>query len=123
MGALLRSARDIKRKDKGLNGYLDRLPLPTWIIFLKFLDDLELGGIGLPAFSGAKARHVTARPEGPGCRVTKISQGLKGRSNLCAAHAPPLQGGGICLGTLSRGFTPGCHITGFQPADHDPVEH
>lgn len=29
------------RKDKGLNGDLDRLPLLTWIMFLKFLDDLE----------------------------------------------------------------------------------
>ena len=29
------------RKDKGLNGDLDRLPMLTWIMFLKFLDDLE----------------------------------------------------------------------------------
>jgi type I restriction enzyme M protein len=29
------------RKDKGLSGDLDRLPLLTWIMFLKFLDDLE----------------------------------------------------------------------------------
>ena len=42
LGALLKSARDIMRKDKGLNGDLDRLPLLTWIMFLKFLDDLEL---------------------------------------------------------------------------------
>jgi type I restriction enzyme M protein len=38
-----RSARDILRKDKGLNGDLDRLPLLTWVMFLKFLDDLESG--------------------------------------------------------------------------------
>jgi type I restriction enzyme M protein len=30
------------RKDKGLNGDLDRLPLLTWVMFLKFLDDLEI---------------------------------------------------------------------------------
>lgn len=30
------------RKDKGLNGDLDHLPLLTWVMFLKFLDDLEL---------------------------------------------------------------------------------
>jgi type I restriction enzyme M protein len=42
LGSLLKSARDIMRKDKGLNGDLDRLPLLTWIMFLKFLDDLEL---------------------------------------------------------------------------------
>ena len=29
------------RKDEGLNGDLDRLPLLTWIMFLKFLDDRE----------------------------------------------------------------------------------
>ena len=29
------------RKDKGLNGDLDRLPMLTWLMFLKFLDDLE----------------------------------------------------------------------------------
>src|SRR6266699_2215200 len=42
LGALLKSARDIMRKDKGLNGDLDRLPMLTWIMFLKFLDDLQL---------------------------------------------------------------------------------
>jgi len=42
LGTLLKSARDIMRKDKGLNGDLDRLPMLTWIMFLKFLDDLEL---------------------------------------------------------------------------------
>jgi len=42
LGALLKSARDIMRKDKGLNGDLDRLPMLTWVIFLKFLDDLEI---------------------------------------------------------------------------------
>ena len=42
LGSLLTSARKIMRKDKGLNGDLDRLPLLTWIMFLKFLDDLEL---------------------------------------------------------------------------------
>lgn len=41
LGSLLKSARDIMRKDKGLNGDLDRLPLLTWVMFLKFLDDLE----------------------------------------------------------------------------------
>jgi len=30
---------------------------------------------------------------------------------------PPLQGGGICFGTYSWGFTPGYHIAGFQPKD------
>lgn len=41
LSTLIKSARDIMRKDKGLNGDLDRLPLLTWIMFLKFLDDRE----------------------------------------------------------------------------------
>ena len=42
LASILKSARDIMRKDKGLNGDLDRLPMLTWIMFLKFLDDMEL---------------------------------------------------------------------------------
>jgi type I restriction enzyme M protein len=42
LGSVIKSARDLMRKDKGLNGDLDRLPLLTWIMFLKFLDDLEV---------------------------------------------------------------------------------
>ena len=41
LDGIIKSARKIMRKDKGLNGDLDRLPMLTWIMFLKFLDDLE----------------------------------------------------------------------------------
>jgi type I restriction enzyme M protein len=41
LGSIIKSTRDIMRKDKGLNGDLDRLPMLTWIMFLKFLDDME----------------------------------------------------------------------------------
>jgi len=41
LGSLVKSARDLMRKDKGLNGDLDRLPMLTWVMFLKFLDDHE----------------------------------------------------------------------------------
>ena len=41
LDSIVKSARKIMRKDKGLNGDLDRLPMLTWIMFLKFLDDLE----------------------------------------------------------------------------------
>ncbi|MBN2011958.1 N-6 DNA methylase [candidate division KSB1 bacterium] len=41
LGSVIKSARDIMRKDKGLNGDLDRLPMLTWIMFLKFMDDME----------------------------------------------------------------------------------
>jgi len=42
LSSLIGTSRKILRKDKGLNGDLDRLPLLTWIMFLKFLDDLEI---------------------------------------------------------------------------------
>ena len=38
---VIKACRDIMRKDKGLNGDVDRLPMLTWIMFLKFLDDME----------------------------------------------------------------------------------
>ena len=62
LGALLKSARDIMRKDKGLNGDLDRLPMLTWIMFLKFLDDLELQREerGQARREKVQARHRTA---------------------------------------------------------------
>jgi type I restriction enzyme M protein len=41
LSAIIKSARDIMRKDAGLSGELDRLPQLSWILFLKFLDDME----------------------------------------------------------------------------------
>src|SRR5712691_952730 len=62
LGSLIKSARDIMRKDKGLNGDLDRLPLLTWIMFLKFLDDLELQRSEEGKLSGKKPRPAVAPP-------------------------------------------------------------
>ncbi len=42
LSTVIKAARDIMRKDKGLSGDIDRLPVLTWIMFLKFLDDQEL---------------------------------------------------------------------------------
>src|SRR5262252_2043578 len=41
LASIIKSCRDIMRKDKGLSGDLDRLPMLTWVMFLKFLDDME----------------------------------------------------------------------------------
>lgn len=41
LGGIIKACRDIMRKDKGLSGDLDRLPVLTWVMFLKFLDDME----------------------------------------------------------------------------------
>ncbi len=62
LGALLKSARDIMRKDKGLNGDLDRLPMLTWIMFLKFLDDLELQREGEAKLAAKKFKPAIEPP-------------------------------------------------------------
>lgn len=62
LGSLLKSARGIMRKDKGLNGDLDRLPLLTWIMFLKFLDDLEQQREEETALSGKKFKAAIEAP-------------------------------------------------------------
>jgi type I restriction enzyme M protein len=54
LAALLKSARDMRCKDKGQNGDLDRLPMFNWIIFLKFLDDLEIQRAGAAKLVGKK---------------------------------------------------------------------
>ena len=41
LGSIIKSCRDIMRKDKGLSGDLDRLPMLVWVMFLKFIDDME----------------------------------------------------------------------------------
>ncbi|MDP2331835.1 MAG: class I SAM-dependent DNA methyltransferase [Reyranella sp.] len=62
LGSLLKSARDIMRKDKGLNGDLDRLPLLTWIMFLKFLDDLEMQREEEATLSGKRFKPAIEAP-------------------------------------------------------------
>ena len=50
------------RKDKGLNGDLDRLPMLTWIMFLKFLDDLELQREDEAQLAGKKFKPAIEPP-------------------------------------------------------------
>src|SRR5438552_3596334 len=62
LGSLIKTARDIMRKDKGLNGDLDRLPMLTWIMFLKFLDDLELQREEEATLAGKKFQQAIDPP-------------------------------------------------------------
>ena len=74
LSALIKSVRQILRKDKGLNGDADRLPLLTWVMFLKFLDDLETRKAEEAAMDGRayeplieapyRWRDWAARPDG-----------------------------------------------------------
>lgn len=62
LGSLVKSCRDIMRKDKGLNGDLDRLPMLTWIMFLKFLDDMEQVREAEAALGGKRFRPAIEPP-------------------------------------------------------------
>jgi len=62
LGAIVQAARKIMRKDKGLNGDLDRLPMLTWIMFLKFLDDMEQIRQDEAAMAGKKFRPAIEKP-------------------------------------------------------------
>jgi type I restriction enzyme M protein len=62
IGSLIKSARDIMRKDKGLSTDIDRLPLLTWIMFLKFLDDMEQIEESKAAMKGEKYRMALEAP-------------------------------------------------------------
>jgi type I restriction enzyme M protein len=62
LGSLVKSARDIMRKDKGLSGDLDRLPMLTWIMFLKFLDDMEMLHEQEAVLSGVRYRPLIEVP-------------------------------------------------------------
>ena len=61
LGGVVKSCRDIMRKDKGLNGDLDRLPMLTWIMFLKFLDDMERIREDEAALEGKQFRPASTR--------------------------------------------------------------
>ncbi len=62
LGSVIKSCRDIMRKDKGLNGDLDRLPMLTWIMFLKFLDDMEENRKEEATLAGKKFRPAVEAP-------------------------------------------------------------
>ncbi len=62
LGNIVKSCRDIMRKDKGLNGDLDRLPMLTWIMFLKFLDDMEQSREEEAKLAGKKFRRAIDPP-------------------------------------------------------------
>jgi type I restriction enzyme M protein len=62
LGSLIKSCRDIMRKDKGLTTDLDRLPMLTWIMFLKFLDDLEQFREAEAALEGKRFRPALEPP-------------------------------------------------------------
>lgn len=62
LGSIIKSCRDIMRKDKGLNGDLDRLPMLTWVMFLKFLDDMETIRAEEASLAGRRYKPIIEAP-------------------------------------------------------------
>jgi type I restriction enzyme M protein len=62
LGSIIKSCRDIMRKDKGLSGDLDRLPMLVWVMFLKFIDDMEMIREEEAILKGEKFRPAIAAP-------------------------------------------------------------
>lgn len=60
--SILKSCRDIMRKDRGVNSDIDRLPQLTWLMFLKFLDDLERGEEQSAELTGKPHRAIIEKP-------------------------------------------------------------
>lgn len=62
LDSIIKSTRRIMRKDKGLSGDLDRLPMLTWVLFLKFLDDLEFVEAERAELSGQDYEPIIEAP-------------------------------------------------------------
>lgn len=62
LSGIIKSCRKIMRKDKGMNGDADRLPMLTWIMFLKFLDDNEYLQQTNAELEGKKYKPAIASP-------------------------------------------------------------
>jgi type I restriction enzyme M protein len=88
LSALIKTARDIMRKDAGMNGDLDRIPQLSWLLFLRCFDDLE------------KRREVTEKKYRPAieapCRwrdwAADPNKGLTGPELLDFVNAKLLPG-------------------------------
>jgi len=62
LSGIIKTCRNIMRKDKGMNGDGDRLPMLTWIMFLKFLDDNEQLQEVNSQLEGKKYKSAIAEP-------------------------------------------------------------
>ncbi len=79
LGALLKPAREIVRKHKGLSRDLDRLPLLTWIMFRKFLDGLEFQREDEAKLAQKRYKPAIEPPYRLPCRVPKWRFGNRDR--------------------------------------------
>lgn len=62
LSSLIKSVRDIMRKDAGLNGDLDRIPQMSWVLFLKTFDDLEQRQESIALLNGETYKPVIHAP-------------------------------------------------------------
>jgi hypothetical protein len=99
LGSLVKSARDIMRKDKGLSGDLDRLPMLTWIMFLKFLDDMERIGEAEATMKGDRFRPAVEPPyrwRDWAARRASPATSCSSSSTRTRPSAPTARAGRVC---------------------------
>ena len=78
LSSIIKSARDIMRKDAGLNGELDRLPQLSWLLFLKFFDDAEQQREAEAVFTAAPYKPAIENPYRWSDWAADLSYGLTG---------------------------------------------
>lgn len=62
LSSIIKSCRDTMRSDKGMSSDVERLPMLAWIMFLKFLDDMEKIDEDRAALSAAPYRPTLVAP-------------------------------------------------------------
>ncbi len=87
---LIKSARKTMRKDKGLNGDLDRLPMLAWIMFLKLLDDMERVEEGTATLAGKNYRPIVDSPY-RWCDWAAAADGITGPDLIAFLSAEDVQ--------------------------------
>ena len=104
LASIVKSCRDIMRKDKGLNGDLDRLPMLTWIMFLKFLDDMETIRESEAQLKGR--RFIPAVEPPYRWRDWAVQEGGITGNELIASSTTMRRW--VLMGNEVRGFSPTC---------------
>src|SRR5947209_17108062 len=89
LSSIVKACRDIMRKDKGLNGDLDRLPMLTWVMFLKFLDDHEQLREERSRLNREKYRPLIERPRKASAATPSSTSSPRTRASAPTARAAP----------------------------------
>jgi hypothetical protein len=92
------------RKDKGLSGDLDRLPMLVWVMFLKFIDDMETLRESEAILKGERFRPAIEALTAGGIGLRKRTASPETLSSLLSAR---IRRCGL-MAARARGSSPTC---------------